>query len=174
MGGISSYHSFSSPNSPNMYRSSIPKSTEGSKRWGFHSGYGGYGMGYGHPAGHGYGHSYAAPYGHPITHPGFTTIGFPGHAFSTLDVRKNIAKKEKSRSKRQVPVFPAASSFMPAAVPAAPAISPFALHQPLVAASPLVHSPLVAAPAVPSYSPALSSALPMMQGGNFTLTLWFC
>lgn len=25
--------------------------------------------------------------GHPITHPGFSTLGFPGHAQATLDIK---------------------------------------------------------------------------------------
>jgi len=47
--------------------------------------------------GHGYGsfnsgmmHGSATPYGHPVTHPGFTTMGFPGHALASQDVRNTI------------------------------------------------------------------------------------
>lgn len=49
-------------------------------------------------SGHGYGsfnsgmmHGSATPYGHPVTHPGFTTMGFPGHALASQDVRNMIS-----------------------------------------------------------------------------------
>ncbi|XP_065670483.1 uncharacterized protein LOC101239391 isoform X3 [Hydra vulgaris] len=51
------------------------------------------------------------PYGHPVTHPGFTTMGFPGHALASVDVRNKIR-----RSKRQVyekPVFYTQDYLMP-------------------------------------------------------------
>lgn len=48
------------------------------------------GVGYG-------GHS--QPYGHPVTHPGFTTMGFPGHALASTDVRNQI---RHPKVKRQV------------------------------------------------------------------------
>ncbi|XP_046845389.1 LOW QUALITY PROTEIN: fibroin heavy chain-like [Xenia sp. Carnegie-2017] len=37
---------------------------------------------------------------HLITHPGFSTLGFPGHAMASLDIKHKIPEK-KSRSKRQ-------------------------------------------------------------------------
>jgi len=50
---------------------------------GIHGGYGPYG-------GHGMMHGGATPYGHPVTHPGFTTMGYPGHALASQDVRFRI------------------------------------------------------------------------------------
>jgi len=35
-------------------------------------------------------HGSATPYGHPVTHPGFTTMGFPGHALASQDVRNDV------------------------------------------------------------------------------------
>ena len=48
--------------------------------------------GLGGDAGYG-GHS--QPYGHPVTHPGFTTMGFPGHALATTDVRSQIQQRQR-------------------------------------------------------------------------------
>ena len=42
-------------------------------------------------------HQHATPYGHPVTHPGFTTMGYPGHALASVDVRNKIG-----RLKRQI------------------------------------------------------------------------
>merc|ERR1711962_1610646 len=51
--------------------------------------------------GHGFGnlesgiaHGSATPYGHPVTHPGFTTMGFPGHALASQDVRNGIPRSK--------------------------------------------------------------------------------
>ena len=42
----------------------------------------------GHFGGHGLGPGYPGPGGHPVTHPGFSTMGYPGHAIATVDVKK--------------------------------------------------------------------------------------
>ena len=44
-------------------------------------------------------HGSATPYGHPVTHPGFTTMGFPGHALASADVRNKI---NHPKVKRQI------------------------------------------------------------------------
>lgn len=41
---------------------------------------------------HGMLHGSATPYGHPVTHPGFTTMGYPGHALASQDVRASIPR----------------------------------------------------------------------------------
>ncbi|XP_047144260.1 uncharacterized protein LOC101239391 isoform X2 [Hydra vulgaris] len=50
----------------------------------------------------------STPYGHPVTHPGFTTMGYPGQAMASADVRNKIIqpfyKSTKSIYDRQ-PVF---------------------------------------------------------------------
>merc|ERR1712224_724838 len=53
-------------------------------------GYGGVGHGVGAGGAGGFGMS--TPYGHPVTHPGFTTMGFPGHAMAeaTIEVKNTI------------------------------------------------------------------------------------
>jgi len=43
-------------------------------------------------------HGSATPYGHPVTHPGFTTMGFPGHALASQDVRMRISHPPVKRS----------------------------------------------------------------------------
>jgi len=48
------------------------------------------------------GYGMATPYGHPVTHPGFTTMGFPGHAVSSTDVKESIPRP---RRKRQQPGY---------------------------------------------------------------------
>ena len=47
----------------------------------------GFPHGHGH-FGHGVGPGYPTPGGHPVTHPGFSTLGYPGHALATVDVKK--------------------------------------------------------------------------------------
>jgi len=73
----------------NKKKSDISKKEKNEKRnFGGHAGInmpGGYGM--------------ATPYGHPVTHPGFTTMGFPGHALASADVKNNIPH---AKVKRQV------------------------------------------------------------------------
>ena len=147
-----------------VYRSKIPRGTvKGFKRWGW--GHGGYGHGFGH--GHG-GWGYAAPYGHPITHPGFTSIGFPGHAMATFDVKNSIAQKRRKQKRQLVPVGAvgpgplALPASLPAALPAAvtPLALPATYHAPLY--TPVAHQ----VAAVPSYAAipaagALPAALPV-------------
>jgi len=57
-------------------------------------GYGGPGQG--DPAGAGFG-GHSTPYGHPVTHPGFTTMGFPGHALASTDVRRGAIVNRPKR-----------------------------------------------------------------------------
>lgn len=144
-----------------FFRSSIPRSSsktaQGSKRWG---GWGNGGWGHGGWGGHGHGHGFAAPYGHPITHPGFSTIGFPGHALATADVKNTIAHK-RGRSKRQL--LPA-QYMAPAGVAgfAAAPVSPFVgLHPPMYAA-PFMHAPM----ALPAYPAAVPAAVPFAPQGR--------
>lgn len=169
MGGLAGYHGVGGVTGTSVYRSSIPKGNERSfKRWGWgHGGYGGHGYGHGHG-----GWGYAAPYGHPITHPGFTSIGFPGHALASFDVKNRIAQK-RGKQKRQIvaPSFgsPLAPFTMPAAVPApfSSAVAPLALpatyHAPLF--TPVAH-PVAAIPSFSSLPaatsiPAVPATLPV-------------
>lgn len=168
--GLSGYHGVGGVTGTSVYRSKIPRGNmKGFKRWGWgHGGYGGHG-GFGHGGYGGHGHGgwgYAAPYGHPITHPGFTSIGFPGHAMATFDVKNRIVQK-RGKQKRQIVPFGAgplavpAASF-PAALPAAvqPLALPATYHAPLYA--PVAH-PLAAVPsyaAVPAGG-AMPAALPV-------------
>lgn len=153
-----------------VYRSNIPKGNQkGFKRWGWgHGGYHGYGHGHG-------GWGYAAPYGHPITHPGFTSIGFPGHALASFDVKNSIAQKRGKQKRQVVAPFSAIGAgplALPATLPAAlpSAIAPLALpatyHTPVFA--PLAH-PVAAFPSYTSVPaaggiPAVPSGLPMVPG----------
>lgn len=150
--GLAGYHGVGGVTGTSVYRSKIPRGNlKGFKRWGW--GHGGFGHGgFGH--GHG-GWGYAAPYGHPITHPGFTSIGFPGHALATFDVKNSIAQK-RGKQKRQIVPFGAVGpgplavpASLPAALPAA-AVTPLALpatyHAPLFA--PVAHQ----VAAVPSFA----------------------
>jgi len=45
----------------------------------------------------------ATPYGHPVTHPGFTTMGFPGHAMAeaTIEVKSGIPEGYPFHSQSQ-------------------------------------------------------------------------
>ena len=169
--GLSSYHGVGGVTGTSVYRSNIPKGNQkGFKRWGWgHGGYGGHGYGHG---GFGHGHGgwgYAAPYGHPITHPGFTSIGFPGHALASFDVKNNIAQK-RGKQKRQVVAPFGAVGALPAAFPAAlpSAVAPLALpasyHAPLF--TPVAH-PVSAVPSytsVPAAGVALPATLPVVPG----------
>lgn len=156
-----------------FFRSNVPRSAvktaKASKRWGGggwgghggfgggHGGWGGHGGHGGWEGGHGYGehHGFAAPYGHPITHPGFSTIGFPGHALATADVKNTIAQK-RGRAKRQL--LPAQFMAPPAYAP----VAPLALHAPVYAPA-FVHAPL--APVAPfGYPAAVPAAFPFAQG----------
>ena len=52
-------------------------------------GFPGHGHFGGHFGAHGLGPAYPSPAGgHPVTHPGFSTMGYPGHAIATVDVKK--------------------------------------------------------------------------------------
>lgn len=122
--------------------------------------------GFGH--GHG-GWGYAAPYGHPITHPGFTSIGFPGHASASFDVKNRIAQK-RGKEKRQVVAPLGALGAVPAALPAAfpSAFAPLSLPA-------TYHSPVLTPVARPVYTtlpsaglPALPAALPVVPGCMFS------
>ena len=171
LSGLAGYHGVGGVTGTSVYRSKIPKaSVKGFKRWGWgHGGYGGHG--YGGHGGFGHGHGgwgYAAPYGHPITHPGFTSIGFPGHAMATFDVKNNIAQK-RGKQKRQILPFGAMSPgpvALPAALPAAlPGVAPLALpatyHAPVYA--PIAH-PVAAVPsyaAVPAAGAFPAAAVPV-------------
>lgn len=163
--GLAGYHGVGGVTGTSVYRSKIPKtSVKGFKRWGWgHGGYGGHGFGHGHG-----GWGYAAPYGHPITHPGFTSIGFPGHALATFDVKNSIAQK-RGKQKRQIVPFGAVSPgplALPATLPAPlPALAPLALpatyHAPVYA--PVAH-PVAAFPsyaAVPAAGALPATALPV-------------
>ena len=44
----------------------------------------------------------AAPYGHPVTHPGFTTIGYPGQAITSADIKNMIPAQSPPKAKRQI------------------------------------------------------------------------
>lgn len=179
--GLAGYHGVGGVTGTSVYRSSIPKGNERSfKRWGWgHGGYGGHGYGHGHG-----GWGYAAPYGHPITHPGFTSIGFPGHALASFDVKNRIAQK-RGKQKRQIvaPSFgsPLAPFTMPAAVPApfpsavAPLALPATYHAPLF--TPVAH-PVAAIPSFSSLPaatsiPAVPATLPV-GCKKTTLTLISC
>eukprot|EP00111_Clytia_hemisphaerica_P000423 TCONS_00001194-protein len=50
----------------------------------------------------GYG-GHSTPYGHPVTHPGFTTMGFPGHALASTDVRSGIQRPKRELDAEQYP-----------------------------------------------------------------------
>ena len=168
--GLAGYHGVGGVTGTSVYRSSIPKvNQKGFKRWGWgHGGYHGYGHGgFGH--GHG-GWGYAAPYGHPITHPGFTSIGFPGHAMSSFDVKNSIAQKRGKQKRQVMAPFGALGTgplALPAAIPAAlpSAIAPLSLpasyHSPLFA--PVSH-PVAAIPSYASLPAAVPAALPVLPG----------
>ena len=50
----------------------------------------------------------STPYGHPVTHPGFTTMGYPGLAMASADVRNKILQPKQKVSEiifEQQPVF---------------------------------------------------------------------
>ena len=95
----------------NVERSTIPKADESklhpqvahdvtaTKRH-FESGLGLGAGAFGDSGGH------SMPYGHPVTHPGFTTIGFPGHALTTTDLKNKIPvytdKTATVKTKRQI------------------------------------------------------------------------
>ena len=169
--GLAGYHGVGGVTGTSVYRSNIPKRIQkGFKRWGYGHGYGHFGYGRGHG-----GWGYSAPYGHPITHPGFTSIGFPGHASASFDVKKTIAQK-RGKQKRQVvaPVgaIGAGPLALPATIPAAlpAALAPLALpasyHAPVFA--PVAH-PVAALPSYTSLPaaggvPAFPAALPVVPG----------
>lgn len=163
MGGLAGYHGVGGVTGTSVYRSNIPKRSEKVvKRWGYgHGGYHGFGHGHG-------GWGYAAPYGHPITHPGFTSIGFPGHASASFDVKNRIAQK-RGKEKRQVVAPLGALGAVPAALPAAfpSAFAPLSLPA-------TYHSPVLTPVARPVYTalpsaglPALPAALPVVPGLHF-------
>lgn len=51
---------------------------------------------FGGPAGGDAFGGHSTPYGHPVTHPGFTTMGFPGHALASTDVRRSVVRPRRS------------------------------------------------------------------------------
>ena len=51
-----------------------------------------------HFGGHGIGPGYPGPGSHPVTHPGFSTMGYPGHAIATLDIKKVIMKFRRKKA----------------------------------------------------------------------------
>ena len=52
-------------------------------------------------------HGSATPYGHPVTHPGFTTMGYPGHALASADVRNRIDRPKRQVFGQEPPTDPA-------------------------------------------------------------------
>lgn len=136
-------------NGHNQYfRSAIPKNNKASKRWGSWGGHGGWG-GHGSYSEH---HGFSAPYGHPITHPGFSTIGFPGHAVATADVKNKIAQK-RGRAKRQlIPAQYVAPALAPVASMGALHASPY---------NPVMHAPPPAVTVPFLYPAAAPAALPL-------------
>merc|ERR1719494_1641640 len=84
----------------NKKKSDISKKAKNEKR--VFAGHGGEGS-FNLPGGYGM----ATPYGHPVTHPGFTTMGFPGHALASADVKNTIPLPVKNtiphpKVKRQI------------------------------------------------------------------------